>query len=104
MEQRQSSHLEWKSHPTGSISRVRAARRLLAPPHAGDHLALVATLLSWQPVCAPRASVQESGLQAHRSRRRLRAMGSAAPWALRRRSSRHADTQRITDMTSCVYS
>lgn len=52
----------------------------------------------------PHVSVQESALQAHRACRRLRQLGSASPWALRRRLSHDVDTQRIADMTPSVYS
>ncbi|XP_077555058.1 uncharacterized protein LOC144169660 [Haemaphysalis longicornis] len=105
MEHRQTSQLGWKSPPAGTKFGARAARRLLVPLPPGDYLAVVDALPSWRPALAPQASVQQSGLEAHRARRRLlHPLGSAAPWALRRRSSRHAVTQRITDMTYPTYS
>lgn len=85
--------------PSSSLNfGIRAARRLRACLPPGSDLALVAVLRSWRQACASWASMQESSLEAYRARRRRPPLACReAQWALRRGSSRHADTQRITD-------
>ncbi|XP_077546300.1 uncharacterized protein LOC144158959 [Haemaphysalis longicornis] len=88
-----SPHQGWKSPSAGSNSGVRVSRRLLAFS-CYWRASGPGSLTSWRQAGTLGASIQEWGHQ----------MGSESPYSLRRRSSPRSDTQRITDLTSFVYS